>query len=92
MYRQRRVARRRGRGKVGDFFKKLWGTIKEKKLISKGLSAVAPYLGAYSPIATGASQVAGALGAGRRRRMYRGGALRLAGMGARKQHRLRKYF
>ena len=67
----------RGRG-IGDWFKKLYNTVRDKKLISRGLAAVAPALGSYSPIASGASALAGKLGFGRKR-MYSGRGLRLAG-------------
>ena len=69
----------RGRGKVGDWFKGLYNKIREKGLISKGLAMAAPYAGTYSPIMSGASTIASKLGFGRRKRMYRGHGLRLAG-------------
>ena len=76
IYRRRGM---RGRG-IGDVFKRLYQTIRDKKLISKGLSMAAPYSGSYSPIVSGASALASKLGFGRRR-MYRQKArgLRLAG-------------
>ena len=85
------MRRRRIRGAgVGSWLKNLYNTVRDKKLISRGLSAIAPYTGSYSPIASGAATVASKLGFGRRRpRMYRGKGLRLAG-GARRVRR--RYF
>ena len=76
-----------GHGKIGDFLKRAFRYVKEHKLISKGLGAIAPHLGSFSPLASSAGQVAGQLGFGRRlRHHYRvGGGLRLAG--AARRHR-----
>ena len=63
--RRRRIA---GRGAGWDKFKtgvkKVAKFVKDNKLISKGLSAAAPFLGPYSGIATTVSGVANSLGAG----------------------------
>ena len=93
MLRHRAIPRHRritGRGKVADWFRKLGSTIKSKQLISKGLAAVAPYLGQYQGLAGAAGQLAGKMGYGRRRRTV-GHGLRLAG-GMRRRHVRRAYY
>ena len=63
--RRRRIA---GRGPGWEKFKtgvkKVAKFVKDNKLISKGLSAAAPFLGPYSGVATTVSGVANSLGAG----------------------------
>jgi hypothetical protein len=60
----------KGKGPVGDWFKKAVRTVhdfvKDKQLISKGLSAVAPLAGPYSSHLNTASSVAKTLGYGKK--------------------------
>jgi hypothetical protein len=74
----------RGRG-LGDWLRKAGSFIKNNKLVSRGLGALAGVVPAqYKPLASGAAGIASQLGLGRRRRVVRrggslGGALSLAG-------------
>ena len=64
-YGRRRIAGRApGWNKFKTGVKKVAKFVKDNKLISKGLSAAAPFLGPYSGIATTVSGVANSLGAG----------------------------
>jgi hypothetical protein len=70
--------------KVKNFATGVHDFVKENKLISRGLSKVAPFLGPYAPIAGTAASVSGALGYGRkprhrRRRRVVGARKRMAG-------------
>lgn len=68
------VKRKRGKGKVGDFFKKAYSYVKDNKLISRGLNSLGSALPAqYGAIASKAGQVADTLGFGRRGK--RGGCM-----------------
>jgi hypothetical protein len=72
-------------GKVKNFATGVHNYVKENKLISRGLSKVAPFLGAYAPIAGTAASISGALGYGRkprhrRRRRVVGARKRIAGV------------
>lgn len=53
-----------GGSKVGDWFVKAGKYIKDKKLVSKGLKAVSPFLGAYGGVANGAAVIADMAGYG----------------------------
>ena len=56
--------RRRGKGKVGDWFKNAFSWIKKNKIVSTVANALAPVL----PIAGTVGKVAGAAGFGRKRK------------------------
>lgn len=49
-------------GNFGDFLKKAGKWIKDNKIVSRGLSAVSPFLGTYSGLARGASVAANLAG------------------------------
>lgn len=83
MGRRRRAYRGRG---IMDFLKKANTFVKDNQLISRGANLLAPVVASrFGPGAAGilgkVGNVAGSLGYGRRRRLYRRGrGLRLAGM------------
>jgi len=79
-YRSRRL---RGRGKLGDAFRKVTGFLKKHKVISRVANAVAPSLGAYGPVASGIGALAASKGYGRRRRRRPGMKIKLMGKGFR---------
>lgn len=72
---RKRRTRQKGEGPALDWIKKTAGKVhdfvKKHKLISKGLAAVTPFAGALSPLTTGASAGAAALGYGRKKRRRR---------------------
>ena len=53
-----------GGSKTSEWFVKAGKYIKDKKLVSKGLKAIAPFLGTYGGLASGASVVADMSGYG----------------------------
>lgn len=64
---------KKGKGKIGDLFRKAKDFVKSNKLVSKGLNALSGALPAqYSGIAKGAAETAAAYGYGRRNKMGRG--------------------
>lgn len=91
MLRVRRRHHMHGSGKVMDFLKKAYNYVKNNKLVSRGLSQLAPHAGAYAPLVSGIGSVAGHLGFGRRLHRRYGGALRLAGSARRRSGRKHRY-
>jgi hypothetical protein len=93
MGRKRRSMRGRG---LGDWLRRAGSFIKDNKLVSRGLGALAGVVPPqYKGLASGAAGIASQMGLGRRRsrRVSKGGslggALGLAGMGRRLRLRLR---
>ena len=72
---RRRKTKQRGKGPVLDWIKKaarnVHDFVKDKKLISRGAAAIAPYAGSYGNIVRGVGTAAGSLGYGRRKKRGR---------------------
>jgi hypothetical protein len=79
----------RGRGKIGDAFRKFTGFLKQHKVISRAANAIAPHLGMYGPLASGVGSLAASKGYGRRRKrtthVRLGRGFRLAGAARRRR-------
>lgn len=68
--------RMRGRGKIGDFLKKVTGFLKKHKILSVGAQQLAPVLGKYGGTVSSLGKLARQSGYG-----SKGKGLRLAGSG-----------
>jgi len=68
MPRKRKTTRNmKGKG-IREILGKIHDFVKKNKLISRGLTAVTPFAGSFSPLTAGAATGAAALGYGRKRR------------------------